>query len=212
MVINEVRNQDGTNYISGLIQSGRFKIGSNFNKSNKAADYQETEFTISPGNIKAKLDSIDNNPLKRQVYAGEYVHFSVTGQSLERIKRGMVVGLSTNQPPKEAETFDAKIVIVNDFDEIKLGSKPKVHCHSSHMPCELVKIEKINARTHKPVEDSTSFKPVCGAKIVLKPTEPMCVETFDCHKKLGSVVIKDQNQVVVAVGRINSIKHKEPSV
>jgi len=203
IVINDVKKLDGADYatLSGLVQMGKFQIG--------------TEFTISPGNIKARLQKINNNRLVKQAHAGDYISFDVTSESLEDIKRGMVAGLSLEQPPIEAETFEAKILIVNDSTEdIKIGYKPVVHSHSTHIPCEFVELkERIDAKTGKIIEKNpSSLKPVCGAVVVLKPTKPMCVETFKFKNKLGSVVITDQEKTIVAVGAITNVKHKESSI
>jgi elongation factor 1-alpha len=141
---------------------------------------------------------------------GDNVGFNVKGLSIKDIKRGYVCGDAKSDPPKEVESFLAQVIIMNHPGQIENGYTPVLDCHTAHIACKFHEIQaKIDRRTGKATEE----EPKCvkngdSALIILKPTKPMCCETFTEYPPLGRFAVRDMKQTV-AVGVIKQTTRKE---
>lgn len=83
-------------------------------------------------------------------------------------------------------------------------------CHTAHIACKFAELlEKIDRRSGKKLEDNPKHvKSGDAAIICLKPSKPMCVESFAEYPPLGRFAVRDMKQTV-AVGVIKSVEKAE---
>lgn len=130
--------------------------------------------------------------------------------SVKEIRRGNVTGDSKNDPPKEAKSFTAQVIILNHPGQIAAGYAPVLDCHTAHIACKFSQLkEKCDRRSGKTLEQEPKFLKSGDAGIVeLIPTKPMCVETFSEYPPLGRFAVRDMRQTV-AVGVIKAVEKTE---
>ncbi|PIK57044.1 hypothetical protein BSL78_06040, partial [Apostichopus japonicus] len=164
--------------------------------------------TFAPANISTEVKSVEmHHEEMKEALPGDNVGFNVKNISVKDIKRGMVAGDSKKDPPIQAETFYAQVIILNHPGEIHAGYSPVLDCHTAHVACKFEDIkEKIDRRSGKVIEESPKFvKSGDAAMVTLKPSKPMCVEAFSEYPPLGRFAVRDMRQTV-AVGVIKSVK------
>jgi len=169
--------------------------------------------TFSPANISTEVKSVEmHHESLVEALPGDNVGFNVKNVSVKEIKRGMVAGDSKNDPPKQAEHFNAQVIVLNHPGQIHNGYAPVLDCHTAHIACKFTEImEKIDRRSGKKLEDFPKFVKSGDAAIVkLTPSKPMCVEAFNDYQPLGRFAVRDMKQTV-AVGVIKSVQKKEAS-
>jgi elongation factor 1-alpha len=98
-----------------------------------------------------------------------------------------------NDPPKEAESFNAQVIILNHPGQIGKGYCPVLDCHTAHIACKFNElIDKIDKRTGKSIEAEPKFVKNGDAAIVnMVPSKPMCVEIFSEYPPLGRFAVRD---------------------
>ncbi len=167
--------------------------------------------TFAPADVKTEVKSVEmHHESIPEAIPGDNVGFNVKGLSVKDIKRGYVCGDSKNDPPKEVESFLAQVIIMNHPGQIENGYTPVLDCHTAHIACKFHEITaKIDRRTGKATEEEPKFvKNGDSALIVLKPTKPMCCESFTEYPPLGRFAVRDMKQTV-AVGVIKGTTKKE---
>ncbi len=144
-----------------------------------------------------------------QAIPGDNVGINVRGVSVKDLKRGHVVGDTTNDPPREAESFVAQVIILNHPGQIENGYTPVLDCHTSHVACRFDQIQsKIDRRTGTVLEEAPPcLKTNDCALVSIRPTKPMCCEVFASYPPLGRFAVRDMKQTV-AVGVIKSVQKK----
>ena len=167
--------------------------------------------TFAPGGITTEVKSVEmHHTALTEAQPGDNVGFNIKNVSVKEIRRGNVAGDSKRDPPKEAETFTAQVIIMNHPGEIKNGYAPVLDCHTAHIACVFQELkEKIDRRTGKTVEENPKcVKSKDSAIVELKPKKPMCVESFQEYPPLGRFAVRDMKQTV-AVGIIKAVNKKE---
>lgn len=165
--------------------------------------------TFSPSGLTSEVKSIEmhkeNVP---QAIPGDNIGFNVR-LAVKDIKRGDVVGETTNDPPKEALSFTAQIIVIDHPNGIHEGYSPIIDCHTSHTACRFDKIKaKIDKRSGAVLEENpTVIKSNDSALVVLKPTKPMCCEAFADYPPLGRFAVRDMKRTV-AVGVVKEVEKK----
>ncbi|XP_021357315.1 elongation factor 1-alpha-like [Mizuhopecten yessoensis] len=165
--------------------------------------------TFAPQNLTTEVKSLEMH--RQQVpeaLPGDTVQFNVKNVS-EELNRGDVAGDSTNDPPKEVESFIAQLIILDHPGTIKAGYSPVIDCHTAHIACKFVELlDKYDRGTGKSIEkkpESVKAGDGCIAKLV--PLKPMCVERFSEYPPLGRFSVQDMGQTV-AVGLIKDVVKK----
>jgi elongation factor 1-alpha len=140
---------------------------------------------------------------------GDNVGFNVKNVSVKEIKRGNVAGDSKNEPPKEAVSFQAQVIIMNHPGQICKGYAPVLDCHTAHIACKFSELkQKMDRRSGKILEENPKAVKNGDACIaVLTPSKPMCVESFKAFPPLGRFAVRDMRQTV-AVGVIQEVTFK----
>lgn len=102
------------------------------------------------------------------------------------------------------------MIVLNHPGQIANGYTPVLDCHTAHIACKFAEIkEKCDRRTGKTTEtDPKAIKSGDAAIIMLVPTKPLCVESFQEFPPLGRFAVRDMRQTV-AVGVIKSVTFKE---
>jgi len=170
-----------------------------------------TVVTFCPANISTEVKSVEmHHEVLTEAVPGDNVGFNVKNVSVKEIKRGMVAGDSKNDPPKEAKSFNAQVIILNHPGEIHAGYSPVLDCHTAHIACKFAELlEKIDRRSGKKLEENPQkVKSGDAAIIKLVPSKPMCVEAFNEYAPLGRFAVRDMKQTV-AVGVIKSVEKSE---
>eukprot|EP00731_Ephydatia_muelleri_P010598 Em0005g1184a len=163
--------------------------------------------TIAPAGITTEVKSVEmHHEALTEALPGDNVGFNVKNLSVKDLKRGFVAGDSKNDPPKEAKSFNAQVIIINHPGEIHAGYSPVLDCHTAHIACKFAElIEKCDRRSGKKLEDAPKSVKTGDAAIVnLVPSKPMCVESFSDFPPLGRFAVRDMKQTV-AVGVIKSV-------
>merc|ERR1712121_446535 len=166
--------------------------------------------TFAPAMITTEVKSVEvHHEAMQEAVPGDNVGFNVKNVSVKEIRRGMVAGNSKNDPPKQAASFVAQVVVLNHPGQISAGYQPVLDCHTAHIACKFTELkEKIDRRSGKKMEDDPKFvKSGDEAIVVLTPSKPMCVESFSQYPPLGRFAVRDMRQTV-AVGVIKSVTVK----
>lgn len=180
----------------GRIASGILKLG--------------TIVTIAPQNIQSEVKSIEMfSGGIAEGYPGDNIGFSLKNVTVKDIKRGNIIGDSANDPPSEAISFIAQIIVIKHPGKIQVGYTQIVDCHTSHIACRIVEIKaKIDKRNGKIIEENPKYISSNDSAIVtLIPSKPMCIEPFSEYPHLGRFAIRDNN-MAVAVGIVKSVNKK----
>ncbi|XP_061106693.1 elongation factor 1-alpha-like [Conger conger] len=165
-----------------------------------------------PANITTEVKSVEmHHEAMTEALPGDNVGFNVKNVSVKDIRRGNVAGDSKNDPPQQAASFHAQVIVLNHPGQICAGYAPVLDCHTAHIACKFNEIlEKIDRRSGKKMEDNPKFIKSGDAAIVdMVPSKPMCVENFSDYPPLGRFAVRDMRQTV-AVGVIKSVDKKAP--
>jgi len=164
--------------------------------------------TFAPSGISTEVKSVEmHHEALQEAVPGDNVGFNVKNVSVKDLRRGFVAGDSKNKPPKETKQFEAQVIVINHPGQIQAGYSPVLDCHTAHIACKFLELkEKIDRRSGKKLEDAPKFvKSGDAAIVILKPTKPMCVETFAEYPPLGRFAVRDMRQTV-AVGVIKAVE------
>jgi elongation factor 1-alpha len=167
---------------------------------------------FAPSNVTTEVKSVEmHHEAVQEAIPGDNVGFNVKNVAVKDIRRGNVCGDSKNDPPKEAASFYAQVIILNHPGQIGAGYCPVLDCHTAHIACKFADLkEKVDRRTGTVLEQEPKFvKSGDCAMITLTPNKPMCVEAFSDYPPLGRFAVRDMKQTV-AVGVIKSVEKKAP--
>ncbi|XP_066269493.1 elongation factor 1-alpha-like isoform X2 [Branchiostoma lanceolatum] len=167
--------------------------------------------TFAPVNLTTEVKSVEmHHESLPEALPGDNVGFNVKNVSVKEIRRGYVAGDSKNDPPKEAASFDAQVIVLNHPGQIQAGYAPVLDCHTAHIACKFAELkEKCDRRSGKKLEENPkSVKSGDAAIVQMIPSKPMCVEAFASYAPLGRFAVRDMKQTV-AVGVIKAVVKTE---
>lgn len=167
---------------------------------------------FTPSGLTTEVKSIEmHHEVLPEAVPGDNVGFNIKNIAVKDLKRGYVTSDSKNDPAKECETFNAQVIVLNHPGQIANGYTPVLDCHTAHIACKFEEItQKVDRRSGKVLEENPKFIKVGDcAKIKIKPTKAMCVETFTDYPPLGRFAVRDMKSTV-AVGVIKEVTKKEP--
>merc|ERR1712219_26385 len=167
--------------------------------------------TFAPSAVTTEVKSVEMHHEQLEAgLPGDNVGFNIKNVSVKDIRRGNVCGDTKNDPPKEAASFNAQVIVLNHPGEIQKGYTPVLDCHTAHIACRFDEmLEKIDRRSGKKIEDCPAKSKSGDAAIVkMIPPKPMCVEPFADYAPLGRFAVRDMRQTV-AVGVIKSVDKSE---
>jgi elongation factor 1-alpha len=166
--------------------------------------------TFAPCGITTECKSVEMHHTNlEEAIPGDNVGFNVKNVGIKDVRRGNVVGDSKNDPPKEAVSFNAQVIVLNHPNKIMAGYCPVLDCHTSHIACKFEKLlQKIDRRTGKEMEaEPKEIKNQEAAIVMMVPQKSMVVETFAEYPPLGRFAVRDMKQTV-AVGVIKGVEKK----
>lgn len=166
--------------------------------------------SFAPSGVSAECKSIEAHHSKlEEALPGINIGFNVR-VPVKDLKKGNVAGDSKNDPPKEAESFKAHVIVMNHPGEIKPGYQPVLDVHTAHISTKFEELlTKNDRRTGKLVEENPKFlKNGDTGNVIMVPSKPLCVEEFAKYPPLGRFVIRDMKRTV-AVGVIQEVTHKD---
>jgi elongation factor 1-alpha len=169
---------------------------------------------FAPSNVSTEVKSVEmHHEAVQEAIPGDNVGFNIKNVAVKDIRRGNVCGDAKNDPPKEAASFYAQVIVLNHPGQIGNGYCPVLDCHTAHIACKFAEIkEKIDRRTGTVLEAEPKFvKSGDCAMVTLTPNKPMCVEAFSDYPPLGRFAVRDMKQTV-AVGVIKSVEKKAAAV
>jgi elongation factor 1-alpha len=166
---------------------------------------------FTPSGLTTDVKSIEqHHEVLAEAVPGDNVGFNIKNIAVKDLKRGYVTSDTKNDPAKECESFMAQVIVLNHPGQISNGYTPVLDCHTAHIACKFENItEKVDRRSGKILEEAPKFIKVGDcAKIVIKPTKAMCVESFTEYPPLGRFAVRDMKSTV-AVGVIKEVTKKE---
>jgi elongation factor 1-alpha len=93
--------------------------------------------TIAPVMITSEVKSVEmHHESLPQAVPGDNVGFNVKNVSVKDLKRGFVCGDAKNDPPAEAGSFVAQVIVMSHPGQIQNGYTPVLDCHTSHIACK----------------------------------------------------------------------------
>jgi elongation factor 1-alpha len=155
---------------------------------------------VMPSGAKSEVKSIEMHHQQLQkAEPGDNVGFNLKNIEKKDIKRGDVVGPSSN-PPAVASEFTAQIIILHHPNVITKGYTPVFHIHTAQLACTFVEIvEKKDPKTGQTMEKNPdTIKTGDIAIVKVKPTKPIACEKFSEFPQLGRFAIRDMGETIGA--------------
>lgn len=139
---------------------------------------------------------------------GDNIGFSVKGVAKTDVRRGDVLGPTSN-PPTVAKEFIGQIIVIHHPTAIAAGYTPVLHAHTTTMAATFTELlQKIDPRTGQVVEEKPAFlKTGDGAIVKLKPLRPIVVEEYAQIPQLGRFAIRDMG-TTIAAGVVRKVTEK----
>ncbi|WP_436927424.1 translation elongation factor EF-1 subunit alpha [Halosimplex amylolyticum] len=166
--------------------------------------------SFQPSDVGGEVKTIEmHHEEVPQAGPGDNVGFNVRGIGQDDIRRGDVCG-PADDPPSVAETFQARIVVMQHPSVITAGYTPVFHAHTSQVACTIESIDqKIDPATGEAEEENPDFIQNGDAAVVtIRPQKPLSIESANDIPELGSFAIRDMGQTIAA-GQVMSVNERD---
>ncbi len=155
---------------------------------------------FEPAGKTAEVKSIEmHHEAIPQAVPGDNIGVNIRGLSKADIKRGDVAG-HTNNPPKVASEFTARIAVLQHPTAVAAGYTPVFHAHTAQVACTISEIsQKLDPKTGAVLEEKPEFiKKGDMATIKVTPTKPMVIEKASEIPQLSRFAIRDMGMTIAA--------------
>ncbi|WP_123532857.1 translation elongation factor EF-1 subunit alpha [Halosimplex salinum] len=166
--------------------------------------------SFQPSDVGGEVKTIEmHHEEVPQAGPGDNVGFNVRGIGQDDIRRGDVCG-PADDPPSVAETFQARIVVMQHPSVITAGYTPVFHAHTAQVACTIESIDqKIDPATGEAEEENPDFIQNGDAAVVtIRPQKPLSIESASEIPELGSFAIRDMGQTIAA-GQVMKVNERE---
>jgi len=180
----------------GRVETGMLNTGNNV--------------SFQPSDVGGEVKTIEmHHEEVPQAGPGDNVGFNVRGIGQDDIRRGDVCG-PAEDPPSVAETFQARIVVMQHPSVITAGYTPVFHAHTAQVACTIESIDqKIDPATGEAEEEDPDFIQNGDAAVVtIRPQKPLSIESASDIPELGSFAIRDMGQTIAA-GQVMQVNERE---
>jgi len=163
--------------------------------------------TFAPVQLSTEVKSVEmHHEALEEALPGDNVGFNVKGVSVKELKRGYVCSDSKNDPAQGCSSFIAQVIVLNHPNGFGPGYTPVLDCHTAHIACRFDAIQyRMDKRSGKKLEDNPAkVKSGDACMAELKPSKPLCVESYADYAPLGRFAVRDMRQTV-AVGVIKEV-------
>ena len=170
----------------GRVETGVLKVGD--------------QIIIMPSGVKSEVKSIEmHHQALQKAEPGDNVGFNIKGVDKKDIRRGDVIGPTSN-PPTVAEEFKAQVIILHHQNVIAKGYTPVFHIHTAQLACTFSDIlERKDPKTGQTLEQNPqTIKTGDIAIVKIKPTKPISLEKFSEFPELGRFAIRDMGETIGA--------------
>jgi len=155
---------------------------------------------FEPAGKTAEVKSIEmHHEAIPQAIPGDNIGVNIRGLNKADIKRGDVAG-HTNNPPKVASEFTARIAVLQHPTAVAAGYTPVFHAHTAQVACTISEIsQKLDPKTGAVLEEKPEFiKKGDMATIKVTPTKPMVIEKASEIPQLSRFAIRDMGMTIAA--------------
>ena len=168
---------------------------------------------FAPSTVTSEVKSIEMHHTSiPKAVPGDNIGFNVRNVSTQDIKAGYVVGDTKRDPPAEAVSFTAQMIICNHPGKIHAGYQPLFDCHTAHVACRFEKLIQKTDRRHgkKVIENPEYLQKDDYAIVEVVPSKPIVLESFQEYPALGRFAVRDM-KLTVAVGVIRKVTKRQPA-
>jgi len=155
---------------------------------------------VMPSGAVGEVKSIETHhtPIQ-EAQPGDNIGFNLRGVSKEDVKRGYVIGPTSN-PPTVVKEFVARIIVVFHPTAIAPGYTPVLHAHTAQIPAQVVElVQKLDPRTGQVTEENPkSLKTGDAAVVKIRPLKPMSIEEYKAIPQLGRFALRDSGRTIAA--------------
>jgi len=158
------------------------------------------EVVFMPTGETGKVNSIETHYSRLDdAGAGDNIGFNVKGVPRDKVKRGDVVG-HTSDPPKVAKAFTGRIFIISHPTAVAAGYTPVAHIHTAQVAVRFDKlISKLDPRTGQVLEENPGYLKTGDAAVVrLVPLQALACEKFTDFPQLGRFALRDMGTTIGA--------------
>ena len=178
----------------GRIETGVMKLGS--------------KLVVMPSGKSGELKTIEmHHEQMQQANPGDNVGISIRGIGKTDLKRGDMIGDSTDVPTV-AKEFTAQIMIMNHPSVLTIGYSPVFHINTAQVSCRVTEIiRKIDPRTGETTEKNPDMlRDGDFAEIRCVPNRAVCIEKAADFPQLSRIAIRDMGKTVAAGKCIDVVK------
>lgn len=170
---------------------------------------------VAPSGVATEIKTLEiHKTARKRVEAGENCGITLkSNEETAKIKQGSVISEAGKSPCKKTYAAHAMVIFIGKVKCIKKGYSPTMDIAATHVSAVFAKLCDTGAKKGKEYiinqenpEEITGTRPC--ARIIIVPTKPTVMETFNEFKFLGRFALRDQSKTI-GVGIIQNVYTKE---